>query len=165
MTATPIAGIDIDGVIADPTHRLRHIEQRPKDWAAFFADAHADPPLPTGVAEVLRLQQTGLTIVYVSGRPSYLRDQTRSWLARHGLPSGDMHLRRARDYRPAPTMKLDIYQRLALDFDIQAIVDDDDRVVATLTANGFPVIHADWYLPGEGDQAALTDAQDEQGRT
>ncbi len=165
MTATPIAGIDIDGVIADPTHRLRHIEQRPKDWAAFFADAHADPPLPTGVAEVLRLQQTGLTIVYVSGRPSYLRDQTRSWLARHGLPAGDMHLRPARDYRPAPKMKLDIYKRLALDFDIQVIVDDDDRVIATLTDNGFPVIHADWYVPGEGDQATLTEAQDEQGRT
>jgi uncharacterized HAD superfamily protein len=165
MATTPIAGIDIDGVIADPTHRLRHIEQRPKDWAAFFADAHADPPLPSGVAEVLRLQDSGLTIVYVSGRPSYLRDQTKSWLARHGLPAGKMHLRRARDYRPAPAMKLDIYRQLALEFDVRAIVDDDDRVVEVLSAAGFPVTHANWYLPGEGDQAALTEAQDEQGRT
>lgn len=165
MAATPIAGIDIDGVLADPTHRLRHLDQRPKDWSAFFADAHADPPLPTGVAEVLRLQKSGLTVVYVSGRPSYLRDQTRSWLARHGLPVGSMHLRPARDYRPAPAMKLDIYQQLAMEFDVQAIVDDDDRVVEVLVAAGFPVIHADWYLPGEGDRAVLSQAQDDDGRT
>ena len=165
MTATPIAGIDIDGVIADPTHRLRHLEQRPKDWQAFFADAHADPPLPSGIAEVTRLQRLGLTIVYVSGRPTYLRDQTRSWLARNGLPEGSIHLRPARDHRPAPDMKLDIYRELARDFDVQAIVDDDDRVVEALTAAGFPVIHATWYLPGRGDAATLSAAQDEEGRT
>ncbi len=46
----PLAVFDVDGVLADVRHRLRHVERRPKDWDAFFSAAVDDPPLAQGVA-------------------------------------------------------------------------------------------------------------------
>ena len=46
----PLAVFDIDGVLADVRHRLRHVEQRPKDWDAFFAAEPDDPTLVAGIA-------------------------------------------------------------------------------------------------------------------
>ena len=165
IAGTPIAGIDIDGVLADPTHRLHHLDQRPKNWSAFFADAHLDAPLAAGLTAVNELMNAGIQIRYVSGRPRYMADQTRSWLARHDLPDGPMHLRPARDYRPAPELKLSVYQELAQEFEIHQILDDDVRVFDRLRDEGFPVVLADWYRPNASDADALAQAQDRQGRT
>ncbi len=170
MPTTPtadgaIAGIDIDGVLADPTHRLHHLNQRPKNWSAFFADAHLDTALAAGLAAVNELVEAGIRIFYVSGRPRYMASQTESWLARHDLPDGPMYLRPARDYRPAPELKLAVYQELAQDYDIYRILDDDVRVFERLRDEGFPVVLADWYRPDESESDTLSRAQDRQGRT
>jgi hypothetical protein len=53
--ARAIAVIDIDGVLADVRHRLKYLEQRPKNWGAFFRAAPKDPPLQTGLETVARL--------------------------------------------------------------------------------------------------------------
>ena len=37
MTSRPLAVFDIDGVLADVRHRLRHVEGPRKQWDAFFA--------------------------------------------------------------------------------------------------------------------------------
>lgn len=160
-----IAGIDIDGVLADPTHRLHHLERSPKSWRGFFGDAHLDPPLAEGLDTVHRLAGEGLGIVYVSGRPEYLSRDTARWLKQHGLPTGPLHLRPRRDFRPAPVLKLELYRALMVDHDIAVIVDDDTRVVERLRAAGLTVTHADWYRPPQADHDALAEAQDEQGRT
>jgi hypothetical protein len=161
----PIAGIDIDGVVADPTHRLHHLEGRPKNWRAFFAESDDDPALPQGVAAVADLAASGLAIVYVSGRPNRLRRPTAAWLRRNGLPEGPLHLRPARDFRRASVLKPQIYSDLARRFVIRTILDDDAAVVAALRAAGFPAVLADWYRPPSADHDALSDAQDRQGRT
>ena len=36
---------DIDGTIADLSHRLPHIQKTPKDWTAFFASVADDVPI------------------------------------------------------------------------------------------------------------------------
>ena len=87
MDEPRIAGIDIDGVIADPSHRLHYLDRRPKDWSGFFAAAGADPLLAAG-AVVADLAAAGHTIVYVSGRPEHLREVTRAWLATTNSPKG-----------------------------------------------------------------------------
>ena len=50
MDARPLAVFDIDGVLADVSHRLPFVARRPKDWDAFFAAAVDDPPFAQGVA-------------------------------------------------------------------------------------------------------------------
>jgi len=63
-----IAIVDIDGVVADVRHRLHHITGRPKDWDAFFAEAHADPPHGEGL-RIVHTLAADHEVVYVTGRP------------------------------------------------------------------------------------------------
>lgn len=160
-----VAGIDIDGVLADPSHRLHFVEGRPKNWKGFFAQAHRDPTLPEGIEVVRALVERGVAIVYVTGRPEYLRRLTSKWLEQQGLPADVMHMRPRGDFRPAPEVKLGIYRRIAAEFEIEVIVDDDTRVVDTLRSAGFPVHLADWFVPDPAGKAALQEAQDEKGRS
>jgi hypothetical protein len=154
------AAVDIDGVLADPTHRLRFVDQRPKDWDAFFAAAPDDPPLAEGLAVVRRLVDDH-AIVYLTGRPERCRADTLAWLDRHGLPPGRLVMRRPGDRRPARVAKLDLLRRLAADRPVDVLVDDDAEVCAAAERAGFTVLRADWMPP----RPALSEAQERDGRS
>lgn len=155
---------DIDGVLADVAHRLHHIARRPKDWPAFFAAAHADPPLARGVDLALELAETH-PVLYLTGRPESLREVTQTWLDTHGLPAGGLVMRRRGDYRPARVMKLERLRALAGTHPVHTVVDDDPAVVTVLAEAGFPVLHATWADAGAPRQETLWAAQESDGRT
>jgi hypothetical protein len=156
----PLAVIDIDGVVADVRHRLGFLERRPKDWDGFFAAAEQDLPLEIGVRRVTELA-AGHDVVWLTGRPERLRKITTGWLARHGLPTGPLHMRGNRDRRPARLFKLGHVRRLAAERPIAVVLDDDPAVVAALLAEGLPAELAAW-VPREEE---LDVAQEQQGRT
>jgi phosphoglycolate phosphatase-like HAD superfamily hydrolase len=153
-----LAVFDIDGVVADVRHRLHYIE-RHRSWSRFFEAAHKDTLLAEGAALAAELAQQH-EIVWLTGRPEWLRETTADWLAEHGLPGGEMCLRPYGDYRPAPRYKLDVLRSLA-PRGIAAVIDDDDEVVQAALAAGFPAVLADWVAR----TAALRRAQDRDGRT
>jgi hypothetical protein len=154
------AVVDIDGVVADVRHRLHHVEQRPKNWGAFFAAADADPLLAEGAAVVRRLAADH-TIIYLTGRPERLRAQTLAWLRRFELPDGDLIMRRDGDRRPARLTKIGLLRRLSEHGQVSVLVDDDPRVCDEARAAGFAVLQADWMdRPDSLDQA-----QEAEGRT
>lgn len=153
-----IAVIDIDGVVADVRHRLHHLRSR-RNWSAFFRDAHEDPLLDEGARLVTDLAQRH-EIVWLTGRPEWLRRTTADWLARNELPGDELYLRPDGDFRPARRYKLDILRRLA-PRTVAAFVDDDTQVIDAAVAAGFPAVLADW-VPR---QDVLADAQERLGRT
>ena len=155
-----LAAVDIDGVLADVRHRLHHLEQSPKDWAAFFAAAAQDPPLREGVGVVLKLAEI-CEIVYLSGRPEWLRADTLDWLARHDLPEGELHLRPARDFRPARLLKVEVLDRLSRQKPVSVLVDDDPHVCEAARRAGYDVLPATWM----GGARVLTEAQESDGAT
>jgi hypothetical protein len=154
---TVLAVIDIDGVVADIRHRLHHVHRQ--QWHRFFATADADPLLDEGVALVADLA-TRHEIVWLSGRPEWLREVTLDWLVRHELPIGELHLRPDGDYRPARVFKLGVLRTLA-PRGVAALVDDDVEVVDAALDAGFPAVLADW-VPRDPD---LLEAQERLGRT
>ena len=154
-----IAVVDIDGVVADVTHRLPYLDQRPKDWAGFFRAAAEDPPLPRGVALVHELKLDH-DIIWLTGRPAWLAPVTRSWLHEQGLPIDGLHTRGDRDRRPARLYKVTMLKKLA-EGSIAHFIDDDVDVIAAARAAGFPATLADW-LPRA---AAMRQAQDRIGRS
>ena len=154
---------DIDGVLADVRHRLHFLQRRPKDWNGFFAAAVDDPLLEQG-RDALLEAAAGSTIVYVTGRPARCRRDTHDWLARHGLPQGDLHMRPNRDRRPARFYKGEVIARLAAENELVAVVDDDERVVSHLRDLGLPVLHATW-MADELQLDLLQEAQETEGRT
>ena len=154
------AVFDIDGVLADVTHRLHHLQGRRKNWAAFFAAAGHDSLLPEGRDRALAAAQAH-ALVYLSGRPERLRRVTQSWLDRHELPSGALVLRPNRDHRPARVLKPELLERVRSAGPVALVVDDDAEVCAVLADRGYPVVHAQWAT----ESGALRSAQEEQGRT
>ncbi|MGW3354338.1 phosphatase domain-containing protein [Streptomyces bungoensis] len=156
----PVAVFDLDNTLADTAHRQHFLEERPRNWDAFFAAAPADPPLAEGVALALE-RARACDVVYLTGRPERCRRDTVAWLAAHGLPEGPLHMRGDADRRPARFTKLAILRRLARTREIQVLVDDDDLVCDDAERAGFTVVRARWAERS----AALEDAQEREGRT
>lgn len=155
-----LAVVDIDGVLADVRHRLRHLERRPKDWRAFFREAPKDPILDEGLRTVRGLADV-YDVVYLSGRPEMCRVDTETWFARHHLPPGDLLLRSAGDHRPARLVKVEHLRRLQREREVAVLVDDDPDVLEAARAAGFDVLPATWM----GQAPALHEAQEDDGRT
>jgi hypothetical protein len=139
----PVAVIDLDGVLADVRHRLQHLESKPRDWDAFFAGLPDDPVLPEGRAVVDRLTPDH-DLIYLTGRPERTRRATEAWLRRHGLPRGELIMRRNGDRRPAKVAKPSLLRELAAGRRVAVVVDDDPDVCAALSRDGWPVLVADW---------------------
>jgi hypothetical protein len=158
------AVLDIDGVLADVRHRLHHLDSRPKDWDAFFADAPGDPLLVEGLEVTLDLADR-CEIVYLTGRPERCRQDTQDWLDKYGFPAGRLLMRRNSDHRPARMFKVEELNRLQLHRGVSVLVDDDERVVLAAVAAGYAVRHATWMHGARHDQALLFEAQETEGRT
>lgn len=156
----PLAIVDLDGVLADVRHRLRHIDGAHKDWTAFFAGIPDDPPLAEGFAVVERLLADH-EVVLLTGRPERTRAATERWLSDQGLPRLRVVMRREGDRRPARQVKRQLVRRLAAGRTLGAVVDDDPEVCAALESDGWPVLRADWM-----DRAApLHRVQERDGTT
>lgn len=129
---------DIDGTLADLSHRLPHIQKTPKDWDAFFDACGDDAPIPhiIGLAQTL---SRSAHIVYVSGRSKRVETATLEWLARHLLPPGRLYMREDGDHRPDHKIKLELLAQLRGD-GYQPIMAFDDRnqVVEMWRAAGIP---------------------------
>jgi hypothetical protein len=158
--ARAIAVIDIDGVLADVRHRLKYLDQRPKNWGAFFRAAPKDPPLAQGVETARQLAEV-CRLVYLSGRPEHCRRDTEEWFARHGLPPGELRLRPGGDFRPSREFKVAELRRLQQRGPVTVLVDDDPQVLDAARTAGFDVLPATWM----GAAPELHQAQEEDGRT
>ena len=162
--ARPIAAVDLDGVVADVRHRLRHLERRPKDWKAFFRAADSDDAHEEGLAIVAKLAEDH-DIVFLTGRPAHLEGATRAWLERNGLGDHDLVMRPEGDRRPAAQIKPGLLRRYAGTREVGMVVDDDPDVIAALRAAGFPTFLATWERRSIDEQAALHEAQEGDGAT
>ncbi|MBW0116178.1 phosphatase domain-containing protein [Pseudonocardia abyssalis] len=158
--ARPLAVFDVDGVLADVTHRLHHLRARPQRWERFFTAADRDPLLVEG-ADRLRAALADHEVLYLTGRPERTRRLTERWLAKHDLPTGPLIMRDDHDSRPARWMKREVLRRLSASREIVSVLDDDPAVVAVLEADGWPVELATW-LP---HSSTLQTAQEHDGRT
>lgn len=161
---TQLAVLDIDGVLADVSHRLHHVATSPKDWGSFFAAAPDDPPLAEGLATARRLAEA-FDIVYLSGRPEHCRRDTEAWLDRHELPPGRLLLRPEGDRRPARLVKVAALRRLSREGEVVVLVDDDEEVCAAARDAGYDVLPARWMASAPEADRALRAAQERDGRT
>lgn len=129
---------DIDGTLADITHRLHHIEKSPKDWPAFFAACERDKPI-LHMIELAWALRDSPGVVYVSGRSDECRAATRRWLQFHGAPVGPIYMRKAGDHKPDHELKLELLSDLRADgYEPIMAFDDRNQVVKVWRAAGIP---------------------------
>lgn len=138
---------DLDGTLADVTHRLHHIEKKPKDWQAFFDACDKDAPIQWVVdlfQQVVFCAGDDAWVIILSGRAEHTRAKTEAWLKKHAIVGHEkLIMRKAGDFRPDEIIKpellqgfLDEHPNAAVEF----IVDDRQRVVDMWRAKGYNVL-------------------------
>ncbi|MCP4329069.1 MAG: polynucleotide kinase [Alphaproteobacteria bacterium] len=104
---------DIDGTLANVDHRLHHLEQRKKNWDAFFAESSKDLPHDEIVyLNRLLWDDGGNHIVIVTGRADDQRSGTIAWLERHEIRYHDIYFRRHDDHREDSVVKAGILRAI-----------------------------------------------------
>lgn len=133
---------DLDGTLADITHRLHHIKKlpnTPKDWHNFFEDCHDDKPI-SAVIEVLNAHvKADHNIWIVSGRSDQVEQKTIAWIDAHtNLFSYNLIMRKSGDYRPDHDLKRQwlLEGRLPPKNEILCVYDDRKRVVDMWRSEG-----------------------------
>jgi len=130
---------DLDGTLADCSHRLHHIQKLPKDWDAFFGACGADSAIKHICDLAGMIVDHGASIVFVSGRSDQCREQTEAWLYDQLGFSEPLYMRKAGDYRPDDIVKGELVDRVLADgwHPIMAF-EDRSRVVDMLRKRGIP---------------------------
>ncbi len=128
--------VDIDGTIADLTHRLHWIKNPHgvKDWKRFFAAAYKDKPKKQ-VIELIKFLAEHYHIIFLTGRPRLIEGITIRWLLNH-FPSSkesrkySMIMRLDGDIRPDHKIKKEIYKnQIQKKFEVIGVFEDRQRVV------------------------------------
>jgi len=140
---------DIDGTLADLSHRLHYIqpaEGEEKDWDGFFAACMDDAPIPHVIQTLKDLSEMGHPVEFWTGRSEAVREETIQWLMKHlRWPSFAIKLkmRPIGDHRPDYLLKSDY-----IDFDDKPdlIFEDRKTVVEMFRRNGIQVFQV---APGD----------------
>lgn len=134
--------VDIDGTLADCSHRLHFIQKKPADWDGFFADCSKDSPIREVVDTVQCLARGGARIVLVTGRSDVIEEKTSEWLRKHGISFLTMYMRKAGDHREDNVVKAEILQEIAEDWPddhIVGVFEDRKQVVDMYRSHGLRV--------------------------
>jgi phosphoglycolate phosphatase-like HAD superfamily hydrolase len=137
---TPCYIFDIDGTLANNSHRTHHLQKQPKDWDAYHALAQDDTPIAhiVNLVKEFRSEQ----IVYCSGRHTGQKDLTVRWLQQVcGLAAVPrrLYMRNEGDHRPDHIIKLELLAQIRADgFEPIMAFDDRNSVVKMWRDAGVP---------------------------
>lgn len=128
---------DIDGTLADVTHRRALVECEKPDWKAFNGAIGADTPHHTVVRLLWQLQWAGNKIVLCSGRDGQYRQLTEYWMLRNDIQYDALFMRSVGDRRKDHIIKVELLADIrAAGFNPWLVVDDRDSVVAMWREQG-----------------------------
>ena len=100
---------DLDGTLADDTHRQHFLEQSPADWIGYFAACSGDGVIAGMDALFDRLSYADVDDVWRieiwTGRPREYRDQTMAWLEMFHVVPDSLRMRPTGDFRPDTEVK------------------------------------------------------------
>jgi FMN phosphatase YigB (HAD superfamily) len=130
---------DLDGTLADITHRLHYIKGGRKDWPGFYRACVDDKP-NYPVLDVYRslLMTREHRVSVWSGRSDEVLAQTEAWLASYAPGYHELRMRKSGDYTPDDVLKsawMEEHKERFGSYPSMA-VDDRARVVAEWRKRG-----------------------------
>ena len=143
--AEEIVIFDIDGTLADLSHRRHHVEKKPKNWDAFFRGMSQDKAIHSVVRLCNILYASGCKILLCSGRSEEHRVETVQWLAENGVNYHELILRRDGDRRSDVIVKREMLAGLDRS-KILFVVEDRSGVVEMWRSEGLVCLQC---APGE----------------
>lgn len=140
---------DIDGTLADQTHRQHYIRgnsENGKDWDSYYALCSADKPIYEVIHICTQLIRAGARIEFWTGRSEVTRADTLRWLHHHVHPKiSDVQLimRPDGDHQPDYQLKREWVQHYGLP---DIVFEDRSRMVAMWRSLGVRCMHV---APGD----------------
>lgn len=137
MDKIPAIIVDIDGTIADCSHRLHFIQWEKKDWEGFYQHLSDDKP-KQGIIGLIKSvyydednRWDNLQLIFVTGRSDKYFPITDTWLRRYfGMSFPLLLMRREWDFRQDYEIKKEIYENEIKDkYDVKYVFEDRDQVV------------------------------------
>lgn len=144
---------DIDGTLADLTHRLPLIKGEHPDWPGFFRACTDDTPIRDVIQLLVTLNWSGNRIFYLTGRSDEVEKETRAWLWQNDCPGGELLMRKQGDHRADHIIKGEMLDQLGQRFGpasfkqmVAGVFEDRAQVVKMYRDRGFRV-----FQVAEGD--------------
>lgn len=137
MDKIPAIIVDIDGTIADISHRLHFIEWEKKDWDGFYQHLSDDKPKQE-IIDLIKIiyydednRWDNLQLIFVTGRSDKYAAITDTWLRKHFTQfSYELFMRIEWDFRQDYEIKKEIYENDIKDkYDVKYVFEDRDQVV------------------------------------
>lgn len=127
---------DIDGTLADCSHRLHYITGDTTNWDAFYAACFGDAVIKN-VAEVFKAlgDYEDNVLILLTGRSNRVYEETSDWIWVHfelSSYNGDVELfmREDTDHRPDWQVKREIYEREIKDkYNVIGVFEDRQQCV------------------------------------
>lgn len=121
---------DVDGTVADLSHRLHHIQNGNHDREAFEAGASDDLPIWPVIQIIRAINSAGFCTLATSGRAERLRQVTEDYFVQFSIPYDRLYMRANGDTRADHVVKRQILQGIREDgYTIEGVIDDRQSVV------------------------------------
>ena len=141
---------DIDGTLANISHRIHHIKNKPKNWKLFNELSVNDKPInhTIDLYQKLSIEHSSdhlagkhMYITIATGRSEDYRNITEKWLKDNGINFDAVYMRKSRDYRPDYIVKCEYIDYIYNDYQCMPDIWFDDRVqvVKALRERGITV--------------------------
>lgn len=132
---------DIDGTVADCSHRRHFVQTKPANWDAFNSLVSLDPPV-VPVVEIARLlYRSGYPLIFLSGREGTkkLHDDTVQWLYKtFGTFDFSLWMRTEGDNRSDEIVKLELMKaHIEPIYNVIGIFDDRPKVIRSWREHGY----------------------------
>lgn len=145
---TKVIVFDIDGTLANVTHRRQFVATRPKNWAAWNAGMKDDSVYADikWMLDSFHLR-ADTKIVLCSGRGDETREVTEQWLEGNFIHFDALFMRTAKDYRKDSIVKVELLQQIREQWGEPWLwIDDRQQVVDAIRAEGVRVLQV---APGD----------------
>lgn len=125
---------DIDGTLANLSHRLKWVSGEEKDWDGFYRGVEEDSVI-VPIAQLFAMYASFLDpdskLLCITGRPEKTREATLKWFREKIGPEPDaIYMRKDHDFRPDVEIKREWVEKLRKEgHNIILAFEDRDRVV------------------------------------
>ena len=136
---------DVDGTLADVSHRVHFWRESPKNWDKFKSEMVNDTPIEQICHISREMYSGGHHVILCTGRGEDTRDMTEDWLSKHGITFDALYMRAEKDYRSDDIVKKELLDQIVFDWGQKPdiVFDDRPRVVKMWREKG--VFVADVY--------------------
>lgn len=138
--------IDLDSTLANNDHRKHFVENKPKDFDAFYAGIPQDKVNEWCEKIMEAMECVDFKILLVTGREGNpkVKQDTLDWLSNNCICYDDIFFRKEKDYRPDTVVKEEIYkEHIEPNYNILFCVDDRPSVVRMWRSLGLTCLQCD----------------------